>query len=84
MRARLAGDVDAAGAGRVFVNVLDEAAGGMDPLRPELMFRSAWWHSAPEVIAASTVVCGCGGGDAVRSVLPRLHALPRCWPVTCR
>jgi ADP-dependent NAD(P)H-hydrate dehydratase / NAD(P)H-hydrate epimerase len=66
----------AAGAGRVFVSLL-EAEGGptLDPGRPELMFRNAWWHSAPQVIAASTVVCGCGGGAAVHSVLPRLLSL---------
>ena len=39
------------------------------------MFRRAWWNSAPEVIGATTVVCGCGGGDAVRSALPRLLSL---------
>jgi ADP-dependent NAD(P)H-hydrate dehydratase / NAD(P)H-hydrate epimerase len=69
----------AAGAGRVFVSLLEPERAGqdmaLDPARPELMFRSAWWHGAPEVIAAATVVCGCGGGDAVRSVLPRLLSL---------
>ena len=62
----------AAGAGRVFVELL--VAGGsepaLDPLRPELMFRPGWSLSgcAPN----ATVVCGCGGGDAVRAALPRL------------
>ncbi len=69
----------AAGAGRVFVSLLEPERTGqdmaLDPVRPELMFRHAWWHSAPEVIAATTVVCGCGGGDAVRVVLPRLLSL---------
>ncbi|MEP7298207.1 MAG: NAD(P)H-hydrate dehydratase [Burkholderiales bacterium] len=67
----------AAGAGRVFVNMLDEAAARVDPLRPELMFRPAWTNSAPDVLARSTVVCGCGGGDAVRAPLPRLLSLAR-------
>jgi hydroxyethylthiazole kinase-like uncharacterized protein yjeF len=62
----------AAGAGRVFVNLLDGAAITHDLLRPELMFRPAWTDSEAGVLAASTVVCGCGGGDAVRDVIPRL------------
>ena len=69
----------AAGAGRVFVSLLEPEKPGqdmaLDPARPELMFRRAWWQSAPEVVAASTVVAGCGGGDAVRHVLPRLLSL---------
>jgi ADP-dependent NAD(P)H-hydrate dehydratase / NAD(P)H-hydrate epimerase len=69
----------AAGAGRVFVSLLEPDARGqdmaLDPARPELMFRRAWWQSAPEVLAASTVVAGCGGDDAVRLVLPRLLSL---------
>ncbi len=62
----------AAGAGRVFVNLLDPHAPGLDPQRPELMFRPAWWEGPADVLRQSTVVCGCGGGDAVRKVLPRL------------
>ncbi|MEP6874686.1 MAG: NAD(P)H-hydrate dehydratase [Burkholderiales bacterium] len=68
----------AAGAGRVFVELLDPAAGmGLDALRPELMFRHGWAQGAPAVLGASTVVCGCGGGDAVRGPLPRLLSLAR-------
>jgi len=67
----------AAGAGRVFVNLLDDAALALDIVRPELMFRSAWWQGPPEVLATATVVCGCGGGDAVRTALPRLLSLAR-------
>ena len=64
----------AAGAGRVHVALLDDASLTHDPLRPELMFRPQWWlRSAPE-IAASTVVCGCGGGTVVRGALPPLLA----------
>ena len=65
----------AAGAGRVFVGLLDDAHLALDITRPELMFRKAWWHSPPEVIAATTVVCGCGGGDAVRAAAPKLLSL---------
>lgn len=58
------------GAGRVFVALLDRNAMTVDPLLPELMFR------APEALelARSAVVCGCGGGDAVPAVLPRVLA----------
>lgn len=65
----------AAGAGRVFVELLDPAGMGLDPMRPELMFRQGWSHGAHAVLGASTVVCGCGGGDAVRTPLPRLLSL---------
>jgi len=68
----------AAGAGRVFVEWLQQAdAGnfGVDSLRPELMMRSGWSQSDASVLAAATVVCGCGGGDAVRERLPRLLSL---------
>jgi ADP-dependent NAD(P)H-hydrate dehydratase / NAD(P)H-hydrate epimerase len=56
-----------AGAGRVFVGLL---AGDMavDVQQPELMFRDA----ASLDLAGKTVACGCGGGDAVRRLLPRL------------
>ncbi|MES2423226.1 MAG: NAD(P)H-hydrate dehydratase [Pseudomonadota bacterium] len=60
-----------AGAGRVFVALLD-AAMPYDPQQPELMFRTAdslQW-------SAMTVVCGCGGGEAVRTVLPKAIASP--------
>lgn len=65
----------AAGAGRVFVEMLDGEALALDPLRPELMFRHGWTQGAVETLAQSTVVCGCGGGDAVRASLPRLLSL---------
>ncbi len=62
----------AAGAGRVFVSLLDAAQQAVPMNRPELMLRPAWWRSAPSVLAATTVVCGCGGGDAVAASLPAL------------
>ncbi|MBW8721173.1 MAG: bifunctional ADP-dependent NAD(P)H-hydrate dehydratase/NAD(P)H-hydrate epimerase, partial [Polaromonas sp.] len=63
-----------AGAGRVFVALLGSPAVAVDPQQPELMFR------APEALdlAQQVVVCGCGGGDAVRAVLPKvLSAAPK-------
>ena len=63
----------AAGAGRVFVDLLDPQAPALDAGRPELMLRYGWSRQADaDALARSTVVCGCGGGDAVRTVLPRL------------
>ena len=62
----------AAGAGRVYCSPLDSHAALLDPARPELMGRVAWWQSSPSVLAQTTVVCGCGGGDAVRAALPAL------------
>ena len=68
----------AAGAGRVICSPLDPSTSLFDPLRPELMGRLAWWTSPPAVLSFHTVACGCGGGDAVRSILPTLLAwVPR-------
>ena len=64
----------AAGCGRVFVDFLDADAPAIDPTRPELMIRRGWWRSAADAIAGAVVVCGCGGGDAVRAMLPKLLA----------
>lgn len=57
-----------AGAGRVYVAPLDETAAMLDMRHPELMFRRP---DALEMVQLS-VVCGCGGDDAVRAVLPRV------------
>jgi ADP-dependent NAD(P)H-hydrate dehydratase / NAD(P)H-hydrate epimerase len=62
----------AAGAGRTYVSLLDAHRMAHDPLRPELMFRDDWWKSAEATLRQATVVCGCGGGEAVREALPRL------------
>lgn len=63
----------AAGAGRVFVQLLDASAGTLDPQRPELMLRRDWAaRQTPASLAASTVVAGCGGGEAIGAVLPGL------------
>ena len=64
----------AAGAGRVFISLLDDLAAPYDPQRPELMVRTAWWRSSPAVLGQSTVVCGCGAGDTLAEVLPPLLA----------
>jgi hydroxyethylthiazole kinase-like uncharacterized protein yjeF len=67
----------AAGAGRVFVQLLDRSpnAPTIDLNRPELMFRHDWSLGAPESLARSTVVCGCGASLEVRTPLPRLLSL---------
>ncbi|MFO1221285.1 MAG: NAD(P)H-hydrate dehydratase [Burkholderiaceae bacterium] len=59
----------AAGAGRVFVAPLGGVA-GLDAARPELMLRAPDSLLRPAVLADATVVCGCGGGDALREPLP--------------
>lgn len=65
----------AAGAGRVYVELLDPHAATVDMLRPELMLRHEWVaHAGPDTLKHATVVCGCGGGEAVRAALPRLLA----------
>lgn len=57
-----------AGAGRVFVGLLDASAAPVDVSQPELMLRDA--HALD--LSAMTAVCGCGGGEAVRELLPRV------------
>ncbi|MEO5771019.1 MAG: NAD(P)H-hydrate dehydratase [Burkholderiaceae bacterium] len=60
-----------AGAGRVYACLLDPEAPSLDTAWPELMLRRDHWRS-PNVLATSTVVCGCGGGQAIAAVLPAL------------
>lgn len=55
-----------AGAGRVFVALLGTAAPQPDATQPELMLRQPATLTLPEL----TVVCGCGGGQAVAQWLP--------------
>jgi ADP-dependent NAD(P)H-hydrate dehydratase / NAD(P)H-hydrate epimerase len=68
----------AAGAGRVYVQLLDEQADLLDPAHPELMGRRPddARRLPPESL---TVACGCGGGSPVASILPwwlgRAHRL---------
>ena len=67
----------AAGAGRVFVQLLQAAdsALSVDVQCPELLFRADWSHREAAVLARTTVVCGCGGATAVRELMPRLLSL---------
>ena len=58
------------GAGRVLVNLLDDGGLAQDTSQPALMLRR---FDALE-LHALTVVCGCGGGEAVRAVLPAVLA----------
>ncbi len=60
-----------AGAGRVFVALLDKldkTCLNVDPQQPELMFRT------PEALdfKQQVMVCGCGGGQAVRAVMAQV------------
>lgn len=55
-----------AGAGRVFVGLLDGGHLSVDTSQPDLMFRPI---DALDFRSMS-VVCGCGGGDAIRNLLP--------------
>ena len=57
-----------AGAGRVYVGLLDGGSMSVDNQQPELMFRTV---DALD-FKGMAVVCGCGGGDLVRAPLARL------------
>lgn len=59
------------GAGRVLVALLGGTPLELDGQQPELMFR----HVDVLPLAQLTVVCGCGGGEAVRALLPQVLAL---------
>jgi len=69
----------AAGAGRVYLGLLaGMEPGWFEPSRPELMSRTVAQLMVPAALAEATVVCGCGGGSAVRDVLPTvLHHAKR-------
>jgi hydroxyethylthiazole kinase-like uncharacterized protein yjeF len=60
------------GAGRVYVGLLGDAL-PVDLAQPELMMRE--WDCLD--LSAMTVVCGCGGGDAVRAALPKVLSTAR-------
>lgn len=64
-----------AGTGRVYLGLLGESSPGsmsVDPLCPELMFRDANELAQSNLVTTGTTVCGCGGGMAVRKVLPQV------------
>lgn len=69
----------AAGGGRVYLCPLDPSAdAAIDPSRPELMHRALERALDPRALAGATVVCGCGGGEAVRDALdPVMHHAAR-------
>lgn len=56
------------GAGRVLVALLDDGHQHLDPQQPELMFRRLDALALEQL----TVVCGCGGGEAIAPVLPEV------------
>jgi hydroxyethylthiazole kinase-like uncharacterized protein yjeF len=62
-----------AGAGRVYLSLLGNertpAPVGWDPACPELMLRHWQAIAESDLLEHASVVCGCGGGDAVRVVL---------------
>jgi len=62
----------AAGAGRTLVSLLDNRTPTGDATRPEWLWCSTAWLPGHADLEHATVVCGCGGGDAVRASLPAL------------
>lgn len=68
-----AGAASAAGAGKVTLSPLDPDASLLDLQHPELLGQRDYWRNRPSVLARTTVVCGCGGGDAgLHDALPPL------------
>ena len=64
----------AAGAGRVYLCALGHDADHAVALTPELMHNTLAALQDPTRLRTMTVVCGCGGGEAVRALLPPLLA----------
>jgi ADP-dependent NAD(P)H-hydrate dehydratase / NAD(P)H-hydrate epimerase len=69
------------GAGRVYVGLLGSPEGAdelrWDPMAPELMLRRVAVLMGGDLLQAATVVCGCGGGTSVSSVLPAVLSRAR-------
>ena len=59
------------GAGRVYLAALDETLQGAAIAQPELLLRRPDQLTTVDM-AHMAVVCGCGGGNAVRAHLPRV------------
>ncbi len=66
-----------AGAGRVYVSLLDVDAPSWHAAYPELMARSTLWRDGLALLREATVVCGCGGGHAVAEALPPVLSTAR-------
>lgn len=64
-----------AGAGRVYLGLPDtkteQPGTGWDPVCPELMVRLWSAIRASDLMAQTSVVCGCGGGQAIAAILPQ-------------
>jgi hydroxyethylthiazole kinase-like uncharacterized protein yjeF len=63
------------GAGRVFVTLLQGSGADeitWDPTHPELMFRSLERLLKGAQLRQGCVVCGCGGGNSVATLLPQV------------
>lgn len=58
------------GAGRVLLSLCDDASPSIDIVQPELMLR----HIKALHLEQLTVVCGCGGGQAIHAFLPQILA----------
>ena len=67
------------GAGRVYLCLLQhsDTPPAFDPEQPELMFRTAASALRGDLLERSTVVCGCGGGEAVVPLLPTILSRAR-------
>ncbi|MFZ5547504.1 MAG: NAD(P)H-hydrate dehydratase [Pseudomonadota bacterium] len=66
-----------AGAGRVYYSLLDAGSESAAIANPELMQRTWAAGHATGLANDATVICGCGGGEAVRAVLPELISRAR-------
>jgi hydroxyethylthiazole kinase-like uncharacterized protein yjeF len=60
------------GAGRVWVGLLGTQSLRWDPVSPGLMFRSTASLLDSTALRTAAVVCGCGGGESVAAVLPKV------------
>lgn len=66
-----------AGAGRVYCSLLDGGGESAASTNSELMQRTWAAGHANGLANDATVICGCGGGEAVRAVLPELISRAR-------
>lgn len=64
-----------AGAGRVYLGLPganpEQPGTGWDPVCPELMVRLWSAIRNTDMLAQASVVCGCGGGQAIAAILPQ-------------